>query len=199
MPAPVIYYIRHGETAWNAEGRFQGARDIPLNDLGRTQAVTSGGILADLLARDGQDSSSLAFVASPLGRARLTMELMRGTLNLPPDDYAIDDRLREIGYGQWEGLTLPEMQLNDAATFASRNEDKWGVAAPSGESYASVTLRMREWFDSLLADTVAVAHGGTMRALMVALGIAAPLEATETPIGQGVVYVFSDGGLTKYG
>jgi probable phosphoglycerate mutase len=58
---------------------------------------------------------------------------------------------------------------------------------------------MREWFDSLLADTVAVAHGGTMRALMVALGIAAPLEAAETPIGQGVVYVFSDGGLTKYG
>src|SRR5216684_2032519 len=194
MPAPVIYYIRHGETAWNAEGRFQGSRDIPLNDLGRTQAVTSGGILADLLARDGQDSSSLAFVASPLGRARLTMELMRGTLNLPPDDYAVDDRLREIGYGQWEGLTLPEMQLHDAATFASRNEDKWGVAAPSGESYASVTLRMREWFDSLLADTVAVAHGGTMRALMVALGIAAPLEAAETPIGQGVVYVFSAGG-----
>src|SRR5712672_652812 len=185
MSAPVIYYIRHGETAWNAEGRFQGSRDIPLNDLGRTQAVTSGGILADLLARDGQDSSSLAFVASPLGRARLTMELMRGTLNLPPDDYAVDDRLREIGYGQWEGLTLPEMQLH--------------VAATSGESYASVTLRMREWFDSLLADTVAVAHGGTMRALMVALGIAAPLEATETPIGQGVVYVFSDGGLTKYG
>jgi probable phosphoglycerate mutase len=91
------------------------------------------------------------------------------------------------------------MQLNDAATFASRNEDKWSVAAPSGESYASVTLRMREWFDSLLADTVAVAHGGTMRALMVALGIASPLEASETPIGQGVVYVFSDGGLTKYG
>ncbi len=139
MSAPVIYYIRHGETEWNAEGRFQGLRDIPLNDLGRTQAVTSGGILADLLARDGRDPLSLPFVASPLGRARLTMELMRGTLNLPPDDYAVDDRLREIGYGQWEGLTLPEMQLHDAATFASRNEDKWGVAAPSGESYASVS------------------------------------------------------------
>jgi broad specificity phosphatase PhoE len=50
----------------------------------------------------------------------------------------------------------------------------------------------------VLADTVAVAHGGTMRALMVALGIATPLEAADTPIGQGVVYVFRDGGLTKY-
>jgi probable phosphoglycerate mutase len=91
------------------------------------------------------------------------------------------------------------MQLHDAATFASRNVDKWTVAAPSGESYASVTLRMREWFDSLLADTVTVAHGGTMRALMVALGIAKPSEAADTPVGQGVVYVFRDGGMTKYG
>jgi probable phosphoglycerate mutase len=198
MPAPVIYYIRHGETAWNAEGRFQGSQDIPLNGLGRSQAVTAGGILADLLVRDDREVSSLAFVASPLSRARLTMELMRGALQLSPDEYAVDHRLREIGYGQWEGLTLPEMESHDAATFAARSEDKWGVAAPSGESYASVALRMREWFDSLVVDTVTVAHGGTMRALMVALGIATPLEAAETPIGQGVVYVFSDGGLTKY-
>jgi probable phosphoglycerate mutase len=199
MPAPTIYYIRHGETAWNAEGRFQGSQDIPLNDLGRTQAVAAGEILADLLTRDGREASSLPFIASQLGRARLTMELMRGTLQLPPDQYAVDDRLREIGYGHWEGLTLPEMKLHDAATFASRDQDKWGVAAPSGESYASVTLRMRDWFDSLLVDTVAVAHGGTMRALMVALGVATPLQAADTPIGQGVVYVLNGGGVTKYG
>jgi broad specificity phosphatase PhoE len=198
MPAPVIYYIRHGETAWNAEGRFQGSQDIPLNELGRTQAVTAGGILAGLIARDGHDPSSLPFVASPLSRARLTMELVRATLKLPPDQYTVDDRLREIGYGQWEGLTLPEMELHDAVTFASRTVDKWGIAAPSGESYASVTLRVREWFDSLLVDTVAVAHGGTMRALMVAQGLATPSEAADTPIGQGVVYVFSNGGMAEY-
>jgi probable phosphoglycerate mutase len=58
---------------------------------------------------------------------------------------------------------------------------------------------MRGWFDSIPTDTVTVAHGGTMRALMVALGIATPLEASDTPIGQGVVYVFRDGGMTKYG
>jgi broad specificity phosphatase PhoE len=199
MSVPVIYYIRHGETAWNAEGRFQGAQDIPLNELGRTQAVAAGGILADLMARNGHAASALPFVASPLGRARSTMELVRGALQLPPGEYAIDARLREIGYGQWEGLTLPEMAQHDAATFAARSVDKWGVAAPSGESYASVTLRMREWFDSLAGNTVTVAHGGTMRALMVALGIANPLEAAEVPIGQGVVYVFSEGRLTKYG
>jgi probable phosphoglycerate mutase len=199
MPVPTIYYIRHGETAWNAEGRFQGSQDIPLNDLGRSQAVAAGAILGDLLAGDGHEPSALPFVTSPLGRARMTMELVRDAIKLPPADYSVDGRLREIGYGQWEGLTLGEMKLNDAATFARRDVDKWDVAAPSGESYASVTLRMRDWFDSLVADTVAVAHGGTMRALMVALGVATPLKAADTPIGQGVVYVFSDGGLTRYG
>ena len=199
MPAPVIYYIRHGETAWNAAGRFQGTQDIPLNDLGRSQAVAAGGILAGLIARDGHEASALPFVASPLGRARLTMELVRKTMQLPPEHYALDDRLREIAFGQWEGLTLPEMERHDAATFASRIADKWGVAAPSGESYASVTLRMREWFESLQGDTVTVAHGGTMRALMVALGIATPQEASDIPIGQGVVYVFREGKLTKHG
>ena len=199
MASRTIYYIRHGETAWNAAGRFQGTRDIPLNELGRSQAVAAGEILAGLLARDGHAAASLPYVASPLCRARLTMELVRDALKLPAADYHVDDRLREIAYGQWEGLTLPEMQLHDAATFASRNLDKWGIAAPAGESYAGVTLRMREWFESLPADTVTVAHGGTMRALMVALGVASPPEAAETPIEQGVVYVFRDGGMTKYG
>ncbi|MDB5576652.1 MAG: putative phosphoglycerate mutase, partial [Bradyrhizobium sp.] len=98
---PTIYYIRHGETAWNAAGRFQGSQDIPLNDLGRTQAVTAGGILADLIARNGHEAATLPFVASPLGRARLTMELVRKTMQLPPEKYALDDRLREIAFGQW--------------------------------------------------------------------------------------------------
>jgi broad specificity phosphatase PhoE len=197
MP-PTIYYIRHGETAWNAEGRFQGTQDIPLNDLGRRQAVAAGAILGELLVRDRRALSSLAFVASPLGRARSTMELVRGQLKLPPEEYAIDVRLREIGYGDWEGLTLPEMELHDPVTFAARNRDKWGVAAPSGESYANVSTRMREWAKSLTCDTVTVAHGGTMRALMVVLGVASPSEASETQIGQGVVYVFNGGGLTRY-
>jgi broad specificity phosphatase PhoE len=140
----------------------------------------------------------LPYVASPLGRARSTMELVRETLRLKPSGYSVDDRLREIGYGHWEGLTLSEMERHDAATFTARLDDKWGVAAPSGESYASVTLRMRDWYEQLLVDTVTVAHGGTMRALMVALSTATPDEAAETPIGQGVVYVFRDGSLTKY-
>jgi probable phosphoglycerate mutase len=195
---PTIYYIRHGETEWNADGRLQGTRDIPLNDLGRKQAADAGSILADLFARDGRSKQSLAFVASPLGRARSTMELVRGALELPPADYSIDDRLREIGYGDWEGSTLKQMQASDPEVFARRQADKWTVPPPGGESYASVQIRMRDWHDSLLVDTVAVAHGGTARALMVALGIETSASAADLTIEQGAVYVFSDGGLRKY-
>ncbi len=198
MPAPTIYYIRHGETSWNAEARLQGTRDIALNDLGRRQAAQAGGILAELLAREDRDKSRIPYVASPLGRARVTMELVRGTLRLPPHDYAVDDRLREIGYGQWEGSTLAEMELADPAFFARRKAEKWTLAPEGGETYASVQLRMRDWYDSLLTDTVAVAHGGTARALMVSLGFETPQGAAELPIAQGAVYVFSAAGLNQY-
>ena len=131
MPAPTIYYIRHGETAWNAEGRLQGAQDTSLNHLRRKQAAHAGGILADLFARDGRSEQALAYVASPLGRARSTMELVRGALRLPPGDYSIDDRLREIGYGDWEGSTLAQMQARDPEVFARRQVDKWTVSPPA--------------------------------------------------------------------
>jgi broad specificity phosphatase PhoE len=198
MPAPVIYYIRHGETEWNAEGRLQGALDVPLNDLGRRQAESCGAILADLFARDGRSRQSLAFVASPLGRARLTMELVRGALRLPPDDYAIDDRLREIAYGDWEGSTLAQMRALNPELFAMRQAQKWTVSPPGGESYVAVQARVSDWYSQLTADTVAVAHGGTARALMVALGFETPDSAANLTIEQGAVYVFGDGGLAKY-
>ena len=198
MPTPVIYYIRHGETAWNAAGRLQGVQDVPLNDLGRRQAAHAGNILADMFARDGRDKSSLLFVASPLGRARSTMELLRGELKLPAADYALDDRLREIGYGQWEGSTLAEMEVRDPDLFARRQTEKWTVSPPGGESYVQVQARMQDWYASVRSDTVAVAHGGTARALMVALGLETPLSAADLTIEQGAVYVFRDGGLQKY-
>jgi broad specificity phosphatase PhoE len=195
---PTIYYIRHGETEWNALGRLQGTQDVPLNDLGRRQAVRSGIILADLFARDGRGEASLAFVASPLVRARATMELVRDSLKLPSDQYTIDDRLREIAYGQWEGSTLPQMQEKDPALFVRRQTEKWTVAPPGGESYVAVQARVTDWYRQLTEDTVAVAHGGTARALMVALGIETPDSAADLAIEQGAVYVFAGGGLSKY-
>ena len=124
---------------------------------------------------------------------------MRGALKLPPQHYATDDRLREIGYGRWEGFTLAEMQAADPAFFARRVADKWRVAPERGETYEAVQQRMSEWYGQVKADTVVVAHGGTARALMVALGLETPDSAADLTIEQGVVYVFGDGRLEKYG
>src|SRR5437762_6672947 len=134
MPAPTIYYIRHGETAWNAEGRLQGTLDVPLNELGRKQAAHAGNVLANLFARDGRDKDALAYVASPLGRARSTMDFVREVLGLPAGGYALDDRLREIGYGEWEGSTLAEMQAKDPELYARRLSQKWTMSSPGGET-----------------------------------------------------------------
>ena len=198
MSALVIYYIRHGETSWNAAGRLQGAQDTALNELGRSQAVQAGRILGGLLGRDERDKRELPYLSSPLSRARTTMELMRGALELPPEHYATDDRLREIGYGKWEGFTLAEMEAADPVFFSRRLADKWRVAPEGGETYEAVQQRMSEWYGQVSTDTVVVAHGGTARALMVALGFETPESAADLPIAQGAVYVFSDGRLRKY-
>jgi probable phosphoglycerate mutase len=199
MPYSILYYIRHGETEWNASGRFQGWRDIPLNEKGRAQAVQAGEILRDLLARDGRDHAELPFVTSPLSRARETMELVRSALGATREGYALEERLRELGFGRWEGMTLDEMAADNPEIFEARNLDKWGVPAPDGESYASLQERVQLWLGSLAQDAVVVAHGGTMRALMVARGVKDAASAAEQYIEQGVVYVFEGGRLAKYG
>jgi len=110
MPSPPLYYIRHGETYWNREGRLQGRRDIPINANGRAQARRCGDVLRDLFTRGAADPAQLDFVASPLGRARETMQLVRTTLDLDSQSYRVDARLTEVSFGAWEGFTTEELR-----------------------------------------------------------------------------------------
>ena len=192
---PLLYYIRHGETDWNAESRLQGQRDIPINANGRAQARQCGEILRDLIAREG---GAFDFVASPLGRARETMEIVRAALGLDPQAYRTEERLKEISFGEWEGFTLDELRRASPEAVAARERDKWAFMPPAAESYATMSVRVRGWYDSLTRNTVAVAHGGTLRGLIVQLGITAAEEAPHLDIAQGVVYAISDGTFTRY-
>jgi broad specificity phosphatase PhoE len=195
---PTLYYIRHGETDWNVAGRLQGGQDIPLNARGRAQATRCGEILRDLFARDGRDPAALDYVSSPLGRARVTMELARAAMGLPPDAYSVEPQLTEISFGAWEGYTIAEMRARDPQGTVQREQDKWHFLAPGGESYKMVAVRMGAWYETLTRDTVAAAHGGTARGLMAYLGIAKPAAAPLIDIEQGVVYVFEGGKLSRY-
>jgi broad specificity phosphatase PhoE len=195
---PILYYVRHGETDFNAEQRLQGRLDTLLNARGKLQAEASGGLLRGLFARDNRGAGDFVYVSSPLRRARETMEILRPPLGLPPRPYGIDNRLLEISYGEWEGLTLPEIEARMPGMLAERERDKWDFAPPGGESYRELTARVGEWYASLTHDTVAAAHGGGVRALMALFDVLPKEEATHAKIAQGVVYVFADGTMTRY-
>jgi broad specificity phosphatase PhoE len=195
---PVLYYVRHGETDFNAEGRLQGRRDTELNAHGREQAAESGQLLRDLFARDGRAPSDFAYVSSPLKRARETMEILRATLGLDPHAYAVDERLMEISYGEWEGLTLPEIEARMPGMLARRKREKWDFAPPGGESYRELASRIGAWYAELTQDTVVAGHGGGVRALMALFNVVPKGEATHARIAQGVVYAFVDGKMARY-
>lgn len=160
-PGLKIYFVRHGETDWNAAARLQGQTDIPLNALGRRQAARNGMKLSELVP----DLDAVDFVASPLARARETMEIVRSELGLPRPGFATDDRLKEVHYGTWEGRLWSELPGLDPDGFAAREADAFGWRPRGGESYADLAKRVAGWLPSLERDTVVVSHGGTSRAL----------------------------------
>jgi broad specificity phosphatase PhoE len=198
MPQPVLYFVRHGETDWNRERRLQGQHDIPLNPLGRTQAQHCGALLRELLGKGGVGVADYDYVSSPLGRARETMEIMRGVMGLDPSAYRTDARLMEMSFGRWEGFTYAELQTREATALEARERDKWGFVLPGGESYAQLEKRVQVWYESIARATVASAHGGVCRALMALLKVVQPSEASVGDIGQGVVYVFNGTAMTRH-
>lgn len=179
----LIYVIRHGETDWNAEGRLQGQQDIPLNETGRRQATGNGLHLARLI---GAHVNDFDFVSSPLGRTRETMERLRAAMGLEPNAYRIDDRLREVSFGDWEGLTLPELAASAADRVEERQTSKWDFIPPgdTAESYEILSWRIGAWLSSVDKPTVCVAHGGVIRALFRLRGRVAAEEAANVPTPQ---------------
>lgn len=185
----ILYFVRHGQTDWNAEGRFQGQQDVPLNALGRRQALRNGVALAAML----KDADAADFVASPLGRARETMEILRGAMGLDPSGYRLDDRLKEITFGAWEGRTLRELAAAEPDVHAAREADRWGFTPPAGESYRALAERVAPVLADLGPATVMVAHGGIMRVLRGLLcGVADP-EVPHLPSPQDRIMRVADG------
>lgn len=198
MNAPLFYFVRHGETDWNAEGRLQGGVDIPLNDRGRRQAAQCGSTLRDLIASRGKTSTEFSFISSPLSRASETMEIVRRALGLPPAGYAGDHRLAELSFGRWEGMTYREISAADPAVLNTRERNKWHFRPPEGESYADLLVRVQAWHAGVTGDIVVTAHGGVARAVMVLLGIRTVTEAPSGDVEQGVVFEFAPGVMKRH-
>lgn len=163
MKSPLVYFLRHGQTQWNAERRLQGQADTDLDSVGREQAAANGRELASLI----DDPSAFDFVASPMRRTRETMELARAAMGLDPAAYRTDARLVEVNFGEWQGYTFAELETDQPGLSAHRDRDKWNFLPPGegAESYRMLMERVRPWFEALDKDTVCVTHGGVIRAI----------------------------------
>ncbi|MGH0000979.1 histidine phosphatase family protein [Pseudovibrio ascidiaceicola] len=191
-PTPLLY-VRHGQTDWNLEGRMQGGQDIPLNDTGRKQARRNGMVMKDFLPDLGKTADDFIFVSSPMIRARETMEILRKEMGLDPHDYKVDERLREITFGNVEGMTVPEMMVERPEVVRMRREDKWGYVHPEGESYKMVSDRIFEWMSEQKDPMIIVAHGVVMRVLRGLLCGYAPAEIPDLETPQDQFLLWRDG------
>jgi broad specificity phosphatase PhoE len=165
-----IYLFRHGETVWNAERRAQGHLDSPLTAAGREQARTMGRALARELQLAGHEPASVIVRASPLGRVRETLTIAAAAAGLTHDEKCLDHRLREMSWGDWDGLNGAEIEARWPGAMAARRLDHWHYRPPNGESYVMVVERARPALEEIAAlageKPVAVfAHGGIGRVL----------------------------------
>ncbi|HEX2141020.1 MAG TPA: histidine phosphatase family protein [Candidatus Limnocylindria bacterium] len=156
-----LLLVRHGITAWNREGRFQGHLDPPLADDGRKEA----GLLAERLA-DGVDRPD-RIVTSPLQRAATTADLIAGGLGDDAPNVEHDPRLMEIGQGEWEGRTHAELAVEDAERYAAWRQHSDQAQPPGAETIEAVLARVAELLHELAAApgdvTCVVSHGGIIR------------------------------------
>jgi broad specificity phosphatase PhoE len=189
-----IYFVRHGQTQWNAKGLAQGSSNIELNNLGREQALANGERLAGLLK--GTVLAELAFVSSPLKRAKETMEILRAGLGLSRDGYSTDPRLREMGFGVSEGTSWAAYAQRLIEAEQKTGADPWAFAAEGGESYAGLSARALPFFQEATRDTVVACHGGISRCVQVAMTGLKPSAAISMVIPQDQIMVLRGKELT---
>ena len=152
--------IRHGETDWNIEGRWQGQADVSLNKRGREQAVQTARALAGM--------KFSAIYSSDLSRARETAEALASVTNL---EVQFDVRLREIYQGEWQGLLVSEIQVRYPEKFQQRMTKPMSVVPPGGETALQVMERVVTALEEIRQghsnETVAVvSHGFTIACLL---------------------------------
>lgn len=172
----LITLIRHGQTNWNVEGRWQGHAAVPLNEVGRAQAK--------LLAHYLQDTTASRIISSDLIRTRETAVIINNQLKLP---ISFDKRFREIDVGEWQGMTVDEIKTWDLKRFEHFVSDMYSVPRPGGESYELLGDRGIKAMNDLASrypgdHTLVVTHGGIIRQIvkrLTGIEIPHPIENTS--------------------
>ncbi len=155
-----LWLVRHGETDWNLEGRYQGQADPPLNARGRLQAE----LLADELA--GKVFAGI--YSSDLQRAHMTAKTIAERLGL---EVQVEPRLREVNQGAWEGMLTADIRSQYAKAWADRQRDPRYFQPPGGESQHQVATRLRSAVDDIVLQNpsgplLVVSHGLALASLI---------------------------------
>ena len=195
MTQQTIYLVRHGETVWNRERRLQGQQDSPLTDKGREQARRVGLLLRELIDNPEQ----YPIHASPLARTRDTAAIVSRALGLEPDGLLVDDLLKEIRFGAWEGMTFDEVAAADPDNWRRFREDRWNFVPPDGESYAIMAQRSRRWLSGISAQpsAIAVAHGEFGRVLRGTYSGLSPDDMFSMDVPQDAIFRLSGGTVAR--
>lgn len=148
-----LWLVRHGQTDWNLQRRYQGQTDPPLNATGLQQAELAGEALV------GRHYA--AIYSSDLQRARVTAEIIGRRLGM---EVLVDSRLREVNFGKWEGMLVADIQTRYPVEWEARQQDRLHARPPGGESVQDVAARLWPAVDELAArhphDTlILVSHG----------------------------------------
>lgn len=181
--ATSLVLVRHGETDWNREHRFQGHADVPLNDQGRRQARE----LADRLAGE----TYAAAYSSPLRRALETARILAAQLQFEIEPR---DALKEVDVGSWSGLTTAEVERRYPEGFRRWADDRSG-GWEDGETYDELGRRVVSDLFTIAKRhpgerVLAVTHGGAIRAVLAAIaGLSFEAGRTAIPFVENCAVV----------
>lgn len=183
----MIYLLRHGETIWNAEGRYQGQKDSPLTERGLRQADEMGMLL---LQQIGAMEDQFEGYASPLGRARETARRISQFVSLAFTD---EPRLMEVSVGTWDGMSHDEIGAKFPGALDGTDGFDWFFRSPDGETFDNACKRVRSWLCEITTPSVAVSHGLTSRLVRgLYLGLS-KREMLELPVPQNGFYRLAKG------
>ena len=184
-----IFLVRHGETEWNLARRYQGWSDSPLTARGVAQAEAIGHRLRAL-----PEAGAAAIVASPIGRARRTAEIIAECLGHSAS-LRFDERLREISLGSWDGRDRREIRSLMGKEFT---EFEWYFRTPDGENYDGFAGRIAGWLDEVGdGPVIAVCHGVVTRVLRgLYAGLPRP-DALRLAVPQDRIFRLADGMIAE--
>lgn len=191
----MIYLLRHGETEFNTQGRYQGQLDSPLTELGREQVQQNARMLKTFIGH----AHEWKIISSPLGRAVESTEILCETIGYDKNKVEFDQRLTEVAVGQWAGLKMSDIQQTWPDLLTNTDAFNWYFNAPDGESYEAVVSRLSSWHKEIQhhPKVIVVSHGLTGRILR---GIYARLhkeDALKLEVTQDVFFKLANQKVTR--